>query len=106
MGALQVCALQEPVQQLEPAACQPYLQADNVRPFSMKHAQQQASMVGHMQQAGLLEVMFTSFLTGTLSLETSLVTVLAPIALTLRALAGHIRIQVLLSHIICSWQLF
>ena len=27
-----------------------------MRPFSLKHAQQQASIVGHMQQAGLLKV--------------------------------------------------
>lgn len=32
------------------------MQPDNMRPFSIKHAQQQASIVGHMHQAGLLQV--------------------------------------------------
>ena len=53
---VQVCSGAEELQVLQPASCQEHLQPDNLRPFSLKHAQQQASIVGHMQQAGLLQV--------------------------------------------------
>ena len=53
---VQACTDHKPLQYLEPEACQAYLQPDNLRPFSLKHAQQQASIVGHMQHAGLLQV--------------------------------------------------
>ena len=55
-GHVQACPDLKRLQYLEPKACQAYLQPDNMRPFSLKHAQQQASIVGHMQQAGLLKV--------------------------------------------------
>lgn len=51
----QICSDEQPVQYLELEACQAHLQPDNHRPFSLKHAQQQASIVGHMQQIGLLQ---------------------------------------------------
>jgi len=37
-----------------PPACQPYMVPDSLRPFSIKHAQQQASIVGNMGAEGLL----------------------------------------------------
>ena len=39
-----------------PPECEAQLQPDNERPFSLKHAQQQASIVGHMKRSGLLTV--------------------------------------------------
>ena len=41
---------------LRPTECEPYLQPDKARPFSQRHALQQASILGHAQQAGLLQV--------------------------------------------------
>ena len=58
-GLLQACSEQERLQHLAPSACEAYLQPDNERPFSLKHSQQQASIVGHMQQSGLLQASCT-----------------------------------------------
>lgn len=51
-----MCAEPEQLQPLSPPECKDYLQPDNIRPFSLKHAKQQASIVGHLKQAGLLQV--------------------------------------------------
>ncbi|DBA70544.1 TPA: hypothetical protein ACH3X2_011942 [Trebouxia sp. C0005] len=51
----QACSEQERLQPLTPPECEAYLKPDNERPFSLKHAQQQASIVGHMKQSGLLQ---------------------------------------------------
>lgn len=56
MKHAQVCADPEQLQPLSPPECDAYLQPDNIRPFSLKHAKQQASIVGHMREAGLLQV--------------------------------------------------
>ena len=67
-----MCSDEQPVQYLEPEACQAYLQPDNLRPFSLKHAQQQASIVGHMQQIGLLQVRPALYLQNTANLQAEL----------------------------------
>ena len=41
-----------------PVAAQSCLVPDRVRPFSLKHALQQASIVGNMGRIGLLQVHF------------------------------------------------
>ena len=41
--------------------CDAYLKPDNERPFSLKHAKQQASIVGHMHLAGLVKVGFADY---------------------------------------------
>ncbi|KAL0025254.1 hypothetical protein WJX77_010713 [Trebouxia sp. C0004] len=51
----QACSEQERLHPLTPPECEAYLKPDNERPFSLKHAQQQASIVGHMKQSGLLQ---------------------------------------------------
>ena len=49
-------ACQEPLQEriCLPEACKPFMAEDNLRPFSIKHAQQQASIVGNLEAEGLL----------------------------------------------------
>ncbi len=51
---MQLCGSPEEVRPLHPPEAEPYMQPDAARPFSLKHATQQASMVGNMQHAGLL----------------------------------------------------
>ena len=48
-GALQECASPPPPQELAAEGSQ-LQQHDPLRPFSLKHARQQASIVGHMQR--------------------------------------------------------
>ena len=38
-----------------PAACEPFMAKDGERPFSLKHAQQQASIVGNILEEGLAD---------------------------------------------------
>ncbi len=46
--------LPDSVEELRPVGWEDQLQSANpLRPFSMKHARQQASIVGHMQRLGL-----------------------------------------------------
>lgn len=40
-----------------PPACEPYMKPDSLRPFSLKHARQQASIVGNMEAEGLLQLL-------------------------------------------------
>jgi tRNA:m4X modification enzyme len=42
------------VRALLPPEAEPYMRPDASRPFSLKHATQQASLVGNLQGAGLL----------------------------------------------------
>ena len=52
----QVCAgLTQAVEELRPPGWEDSLQSENpLRPFSLKHARQQASLVAHMQRRGLI----------------------------------------------------
>ena len=54
----QECRQGPPVEVLEPPAANWLVREGprQNRPFSMKHAQQQASIIGHMARAGLLQV--------------------------------------------------
>lgn len=57
-SCLQECCQEPPVEVLEPPTAN-WLTREGPRqnrPFSMKHAQQQASIIGHMAKAGLLQV--------------------------------------------------
>ena len=49
----QVCPAAPEAQELKPDGA-PLYQQDPLRPFSLKHARQQASIVGHMERTGLL----------------------------------------------------
>ena len=62
--AAQVCRLPEHLQQMLPDESRAYMQPDNLRPFSLRHAIQQASIVGNMLAAGLLKVCFNENLAG------------------------------------------
>ena len=53
---MQVCPESEAEEVLLPTECLPYMQPSPDMPFTAKHARQQASIVGHMKQAGLLKV--------------------------------------------------
>ena len=53
---VQVCLCEEPCSTLRPSECEPNLQPSKAQPFSLRHALQQASILGHAQQAGLLQV--------------------------------------------------
>ena len=46
----------ETLQQEMPASCLQYLEPDNLRPFSLRHATQQASIAGNLRRVGLLQV--------------------------------------------------
>ncbi|GMH33104.1 hypothetical protein BSKO_00938 [Bryopsis sp. KO-2023] len=39
--------------ELRPTECEPYMKSDGWRPFSKKHAVQQASLIGNMMEAGM-----------------------------------------------------
>ena len=55
---MQECRREPPLEVLAPPAANWLIREGprQNRPFSMKHAQQQASIIGHMAKAGLLEV--------------------------------------------------
>lgn len=52
----QECCEDEHEHVSSPAACEPFMRPDIHRPFSAKHGLQQASILGNMQDYGLLEV--------------------------------------------------
>eukprot|EP00803_Ostreobium_quekettii_P008942 evm.model.scf_153.7 EVM.evm.TU.scf_153.7 scf_153:76933-82022(-) len=49
------CSGQIPESILLPNNCEPFLKEDHVRPFSLKHAAQQASIIGNMDRLGMLQ---------------------------------------------------
>ena len=55
---IQECRQEPPLEVLEPPAANWLIREGprQNRPFSMKHARQQASIIGHMAKAGLLQV--------------------------------------------------
>ena len=61
---LQVCSSAGAQREIIPAVCQPLLDGrshplpgtDHVRPFALKHARQQAAILGQLQAHGLLQV--------------------------------------------------
>lgn len=52
----QECIPPEQLQHLPVAGSKAYLEPDNLRPFSLRHAVQQASIGGNLDCAGLLKV--------------------------------------------------
>ena len=58
LASVQVCSACEPVQQILPTGSEDFLRPDHARPFSFRHAIQQASIIGNLGHAGLLQVTF------------------------------------------------